>query len=372
MYPSAIGAGFEFMTKSIRTLGNRPRYFPVSPKDTDPPAGSARIAAYAALPEVLTGFGVDLADVLDAARLPSNIFDDPESRISYADVGRLVAVSVQQTKCDHIGLLIGQGSGLAAMGLVGQIALCADTVGEGLQNFARFFTLQNTAATVDVITSGAFTRLVYAIAEPGMADTSQLQLGAMAIAFNILQDLCGPEWLPTAITVASSAPSNLRPCQKFFRAPLRFDSNESSIIFESHWLDRPLPPMDSQERMRIEAELQAQRAAIMADYTATVRRIVRKQLLIGGCSMDYVAAQLDIHRRSLDRQLKRHGVLFGEVLDSVKHDVACQLLRGTSLQVQQVAESLHYSSAANFCTAFRRWTGVTPTEYRRGARLQVG
>ena len=281
------------MTKSIRTLGNRPRYFPVSPKDTDPPAGSARIAAYAALPEVLTGFGVDLADVLDAARLPSNIFDDPESRISYADVGRLVAVSVQQTKCDHIGLLIGQGSGLAAMGLVGQIALCADTVGEGLQNFARFFTLQNTAATVDVITSGAFTRLVYAIAEPGMADTSQLQLGAMAIAFNILQDLCGPEWLPTAITVASSAPSNLRPCQKFFRAPLRFDSNESSIIFESHWLDRPLPPMDSQERMRIEAELQAQRAAIMADYTATVRRIVRKQLLIGGCSMDHVAAQLD-------------------------------------------------------------------------------
>jgi AraC-like DNA-binding protein len=36
--------------------------------------------------------------------------------------------------------------------------------------------------------------------------------------------------------------------------------------------------------------------------------------------------------------------------------------------VQQVAESLHFSSAANFATAFRRWTGVTPGEYRRQAR----
>jgi len=38
------------------------------------------------------------------------------------------------------------------------------------------------------------------------------------------------------------------------------------------------------------------------------------------------------------------------------------------MQVQQVAESLHFSSAANFATAFRRWTGMTPSEYRRQAR----
>jgi AraC-like DNA-binding protein len=36
--------------------------------------------------------------------------------------------------------------------------------------------------------------------------------------------------------------------------------------------------------------------------------------------------------------------------------------------VQQVAESLRFASAANFSTAFRRWRGVTPGEYRRGAK----
>jgi AraC-like DNA-binding protein len=43
------------------------------------------------------------------------------------------------------------------------------------------------------------------------------------------------------------------------------------------------------------------------------------------------------------------------------------LLRDTSMHVHQVAESLHFSSAANFATAFRRWTGMTPSEYRKRA-----
>ena len=42
-----------------------------------------------------------------------------------------------------------------------------------------------------------------------------------------------------------------------------------------------------------------------------------------------------------------------------------QVLRDTQMQVQQIAEALQFSTAANFATAFRRWTGITPSEYRR-------
>lgn len=331
-------------------------------------AGSVRIAAYLELPAVLAGFGVELHDVLDAAGIQADVFDDPDNLVPYAAIGRLLSVSARYTGCDHIGLLLGQRSRLATMGLAGQIALCADTAGEGLRRFADFFTLHNNAAIVTVVSGGGFTRLVYAIAEPGMGETSQLQLGAMALGFNILQDLCGPRWLPTVVTVAGSAPSNLRPCQKFFRAPLRFDSDESSVVFESHWLDRPLPEVDPPRRSRIEADVLAHRDVVLADFPRALRIILRKQLVVGDFSMDSVAALLGMHRRTLDRKLKRHGMHYGELLDSVKRDVACQLLRDTHLQMQRVAESLHYSSAANFSTAFRRWTGVCPSAYRSQAR----
>jgi AraC-like DNA-binding protein len=160
----------------------------------------------------------------------------------------------------------------------------------------------------------------------------------------------------------------LRPIQGFFRAPVRFDSDESAVIFERRWLDRPLPPVDPPARQQVEAEVRAQRDLILADLPGTVRRMLRKQLLLGQCSMHHVAEQMGMHRRTLDRQLQRHGVHYSDLLESVKRDVAEQLLRDTDMQVHHVAESLHFSSAANFATAFRRWTGVTPSKFRRSAR----
>lgn len=48
--------------------------------------------------------------------------------------------------------------------------------------------------------------------------------------------------------------------------------------------------------------------------------------------MNEVAAQSSIHQRTLDRRLQRHGTTCG----------------------QRVAESVSFSSAAHFATAFRR------------------
>jgi AraC-like DNA-binding protein len=201
-----------------------------------------------------------------------------------------------------------------------------------------------------------------------MGDTGQIQLGAMALGFNILRDLCGPGWLPTVVTIASVAPSNLRPCHKFFRAPLRFDNPESAVVFESRWLDRPLRPLDPLQRRQVEAAVRLRQAEMLGDLPTVVRRLLRKQLIADECLMDRVAALLGMHRRTLDRRLKRHGALFGDLVESVKHEMACQLLRDTHLQMQQVAEALRYSNAANFSTAFRRWTGVTPSAFRRQVR----
>jgi len=186
--------------------------------------------------------------------------------------------------------------------------------------------------------------------------------------FNVLQDLCGRHWLPAVVTFATRAPSDLRPFPQFFRAPLRFDSDESAVIFERRWLDRTLPPVDPVFHSQVDAEVRKQQATILADLPALVRRVIRKQLIIGQGGMEAVAATFGMHRRTLDRHLQKHGVHYGEIEESVADEVARQLLRDTDMQVQQVAESLHFSSAANFATAFRRWTGMTPSEYRRQAR----
>ena len=317
------------------------------------------------LPEVLREFGVEAREVLRDAALPPDLLDDPDHTLTYPEYERLMRVSESLTGCEYIGLLVGQRAGLAEMGVAGDIARCGATAGESLRNLLDHFNLQSSATTLSILNSGDFLRLVFAIAETGMTDTRQLQLGGVAISFNILRELFGPGWRPRLVSFATRAPSNLRPFQRFFRVAPRFESDESSITFEQHWLERALPPVSEEFRSRVASMVRLRRAEILQDFPATVRRMLRKQLVVGPCSMDDIAAMLGMHRRTLDRRLQRHGVTYRELIDAVKRDVARQLLADTRLQVQQIAESLHFSNAANFATAFRRWTGATPSEYRR-------
>lgn len=368
MYAHAVDQTFDPVTVAMRTLGSPRRHFPVAGQRAATSVGSVRVAVAWRLPAILAEFGVDPRDALDAASLPASLFDDPENRIDYPAFGQLILECERLTRCDHIVMLISQQTRLVNFGLAGQYALCGATAGEGLQNLIDHFNLHSSASIISLITTGDFARFVYAIAAPDMTVTRPFQLGAMTIVVNILQDLCGPGLRPAVVTFAGSAPSNLRPLHQHFRAPLRFDSEESAVIFERRWLDRALPPIDPDVRTQVESQIRSEQAHALEIFPTTVRLMLRKQLLTGECSMDRVAALLGMHRRTVDRHLQRHGVHYGELLESVQQDVARQLLLDTHLQVQQVAEALHFSSAANFATAFRRWTGMTPSEYRRAAR----
>lgn len=328
--------------------------------------GSARISAAWHLPDVLRQLGVDPDEVLDAASVSPAVFADRESRLAYPDFARLLLESERLSGCDHIVCLVAQRARLVDLGLPGRAALCSDTVDEALRRLVDNFALHNTAAILEVITSGAYARLVYTIVEPHVPDARPFQLGSMTLAVGILRELCGPNFEPTVVTFASRAPADLRPVRQYFRAPLRFDTAESAVVFERRWLDRPLRPADARMREQVEAELRAQRELTLLELPATVRRILRRQLMVGNCSMNRVATMLGMHRRTLDRQLRRHGTGYSELVEAEKGDVARRLLRETDTPIQQIAASLRFSSPANFATAFRRWTGVTPSAFRRG------
>ena len=330
-----------------------------------PFAPSLRVSAAWGLPEVLLEHGVSICDALAEAGLSPDLFSDRENPIAYPELERLFLVCERRCACDHLGFLVGQRSRLRDMGLAGRIAFCQSTAGDGLRAFIDHFNLHDTAATVALIESDKYVRFAYAISERGMRDTRHFQLGGITIAWNILQDLCGKNWLPLGVTFSTRKPSNARVLQRYLRAPVQFDAEESAVVFARHWLDEPLSPVSAVERQAASHEVRTQRAHLLADFPTTLRRMLRKQLLLGRFSMDDTASMLGMHRRTLDRHLNQSGVHYGELVESLKEDVARQLLLDTTMPIQRIAETVRFSSPANFATAFRRRAGMTPSAFRR-------
>jgi AraC-like DNA-binding protein len=72
--------------------------------------------------------------------------------------------------------------------------------------------------------------------------------------------------------------------------------------------------------------------------------------------------------RTLRRKLREEDTSFRQLVDELRRDFALRYLRDTDLTVEEIAETLGFSDAANFRHAFRRWTNTAPYEFRSASR----
>jgi len=93
-------------------------------------------------------------------------------------------------------------------------------------------------------------------------------------------------------------------------------------------------------------------------------------LLNGKTSGDDLALMLLMHRRTLNRRLRELGTTFQGVLDDVRFEAARQLLCYSEVSLDEIAASLGYAGVSPFMRTFRRWTGITPGQWRHRAVAQ--
>ncbi len=72
--------------------------------------------------------------------------------------------------------------------------------------------------------------LSYDIYHPRVEGTEQVGDGAMAVAFNIMRQLCGHDWRSIEVRFARRKPEDVNPFRQFFRVPLRYDAEQYAVL----------------------------------------------------------------------------------------------------------------------------------------------
>jgi len=68
--------------------------------------------------------------------------------------------------------------------------------------------------------------------------------------------------------------------------------------------------------------------------------------------------------RTLRRRLKEEGSSYRELLDEIRYGLAREYLGQTQLPLEEISGLLGYTEAGNFSHAFKRWSGMSPREWR--------
>jgi AraC-like DNA-binding protein len=331
-------------------------------------SSTVRLGLVAAIPEVLASLGADPAEVLGEIRLEPKLFDDPEHRISYLARGRLLAHCAQRSGCAHFGLLVGQRASLRSFGLIGLLARSAPDAGRALRSLVRHFHYQARGAVLALEVDGDLAELSYASYQPRAVATDQVGDGAIAIAFNLLHDLCGPDWAPIELRFAHHRPDDMAPFRRFFKAPLRFDAEQYAVVFSASWLVRALPGTDPELRRLLQEQIDRLEHQHEDDFAEQVRSMLRHALVSGHAGAEQIAALFAMDRRTLNRRLNAQGTGFQQIVDEVSFEIARQLLTDSAIGIVEVADLLGYANASAFTRAFRRWSGGTPAAWREQAK----
>lgn len=89
-------------------------------------------------------------------------------------------------------------------------------------------------------------------------------------------------------------------------------------------------------------------------------------------TLERMAERLKLSSGYLSVYFKRKsGMNFLEYLNQVRIEKAKELLQLTELKVQEIGERVGYTSSNSFFRMFKKWTGLTPGDYRRQMHEQA-
>jgi len=315
---------------------------------------------------VLAAHGVELAGILDG--LPVTAEDlRPELFLPIGVISAIVDRVAAHQGLAAVGLLLAKAQRYMVLGPLGQLMASCETLGSALGTYVAVQMTNSTAAAAYLHPVGDDYALGFGVYAPELP-SSHIYDAAAATAYNVVHDLTGGAVRPQEVLLSRPVPPDADVYARYFRCPVRFNEGQTCLILSGRDMGFKLPSANAKLRENLLTALQRQLSQQPPGFAPRVKHVLRPLLLAGSASHREVSAHLNMHPRTMGRRLEEEGVTFEQLKDEVRLAVSSELLARTDIAVSDVATALGYATPSAFVRAFRRWTGSSPSAWRKERR----
>lgn len=201
-------------------------------------------------------------------------------------------------------------------------------------------------------------------------DVRQYRELAVSACFHLCRRLLGQHFHPTAIHFAHAPMAEPQVYEAVFGVPVRFNQDGECIILPADVLNVPIAHyIDAlrQEKARYLASLHRE---YQWDLVQHVSILIQQLLAAQQVSVPHIAQLLGMHPRTFQRQLRREGVNFRELVSAIRLRNAQRYLAASDIDITAISRLLGYQDVANFSRAFYAKEGCYPSQYRLAHRVE--
>ncbi len=189
----------------------------------------------------------------------------------------------------------------------------------------------------------------------------QMELYRITSMIQLIQLAASAVWRPETIRLKMPASNIVDASPLLSDSEIRFSQADSAIFIQKDFLQLPVQ-IEIPESIKTDKTDQAD---LNIEFVKSILQIVRTYALTNNTSLEKIADAINMSPRTLQRRLTDNGLKFNELINEAKFAHAKNKLQDIQVPISKVAESLGYSDAAHFTRAFRRWSGVSPTVYKK-------
>jgi AraC-like DNA-binding protein len=306
---------------------------------------------------VLDRLGAPKRRLLEQSGLCERVLEDPEAIIPAHQAWGFIGLAAQKEGIDDLGLVAGDMS-IQDYGAFSERLLQVPNLNQALKAFCQLAHHEYSRADFYVSRSDRATWFCRGPIEGTEAEKKHVELLVLTMMIATVRLAAGPDWQPPVVFLQSKNSAIVEDHHLFSRTTVRFENRVTAFEVPQHLLPQQLPQTIASAAKRGYDRLEH-------EFPVAIRQVVGCMLVAGVPQLRSVAEAVGGSVRTLQRRLSDVNMTFSAILEEAKMKAANRLITQSDRTLSQIAHELGYSDQAHFTRAFRRWTGVSPGEFRR-------
>lgn len=312
----------------------------------------------------LDAAGCDGSALLAQAGFDLSHLGGPDARCPLAKTGKLWRAALEATRDEAFGVKLASYFTHTAFHALGYGLSASSTLKEAFERLQHYAHVVSDAVGYRFYRSGAEYHFYI---EPRTEVPIESIDTLVGMHLRMCRSLIGRGFSPLSVELRRPRPTVIDDFERLWRAPLRFDAEHNRLRLDRESIERVLDS-GNPELARLSDAVSARYLARIERHNieARVRTVLTQRLQHGEPTQEEVAQILNVSARTLQRKLGDSGTTFRKIVDDTRRALALAHLSVPQMSVNEVTHLLGFSCSSSFTRAFRRWTGLAPSEWRAG------